>query len=549
MVIHPPIVFLGYAALAVPFSYALGGLLSAKHETWIKEALPWALFASTTLGAGIFIGGYWAYKVLGWGGYWAWDPVENASLVPWLVSVSLIHLLLLARKRPAAIAAAYIAAIFSFGLVLYGTFLTRSGVLSDFSTHSFADVGIGGILGTFIVITMAAALGMMLWRWSSLPGGELYPSAASREFILAGTALVFAVFAALVLIGMSTPLITMLSGTPQNVSTSFYNATSLPLAAAILVLLSVGPKLKWDVTNVTLREFLGIGSVGVLAVVMAISLGLYHSFMLLVIGCSFAALMANSIAVIRRNGLDLPAGVAHIGVAVAVIGIIVSSAGGKSVTESLERGTARELLGAKITYIGTEITSDGKGYNQNFKVEGKQTYILHSLTKLNNDGKAAAREPGIHRGLQGDLYLAPVMQHNQDIGKELALRKGEQTAAEGLTVRFIYFGMNNSGNGEIRVFAQLEVTKDGVMQEVRPELIARNGQLQPIPLKAFDQYQIMLTAVNTREGAVSIAIRDLSRTAAESVSVEVSYKPLVSLVWLGAFLITIGTGWAVIKRI
>jgi cytochrome c-type biogenesis protein CcmF len=182
-------------------------------------------------------------------------------------------------------------------------------------------------------------------------------------------------------------------------------------------------------------------------------------------------------------------------------------------------------------------------------VEGKQTYILQSLTKLNKDGKAAAREPGIHRGLQGDLYLAPVIQHNQDVGKELALRKGEQTVVEGLTVKFIHFGMNNSGNGDIRVFAQLEVTKDGVMQEVRPELIARNGQLLPIPVKAFDQYQIMLTAVNTREGAVSIAIRDLSRTAPERVSVEVSYKPLVSLVWLGVCLITIGTGWAVGKRI
>lgn len=157
MVIHPPIVFLGYAGLAIPFAFAVDSLLRKQYTDWIERALPWTLFSWSMLGAGIFIGGIWAYKVLGWGGYWGWDPVENASLVPWLVAGALVHCLLLARVRAAAVKAAYCTAIASFALVLYGTFLTRSGILSDFSTHSFADEGVGGLLaGMLLIVTVVA---------------------------------------------------------------------------------------------------------------------------------------------------------------------------------------------------------------------------------------------------------------------------------------------------------------------------------------------------------------------------------------------------------
>ncbi|MDH7571604.1 MAG: cytochrome c biogenesis protein CcsA, partial [Armatimonadota bacterium] len=141
MAIHPPLIFLGYAALAVPFVFAVAALLRREYHDWAARALPWSLFSWTTLGAGIFIGGYWAYRVLGWGGYWGWDPVENASLIPWLLNTALLHGILLQRARGSLARGNLALAILSFVMVLYGTFLTRSGVLSDFSVHSFARPG------------------------------------------------------------------------------------------------------------------------------------------------------------------------------------------------------------------------------------------------------------------------------------------------------------------------------------------------------------------------------------------------------------------------
>ena len=158
MVIHPPVVFVGYAALAVPFAYALAALTANKYEDWVRLTLPWAGFSCLSLGAGIFIGAYWAYKVLGWGGYWGWDPVENASLVPWILSVAMIHGLILERTKRIFRRTNLLLAILCFLLVVYATFLVRSGVLGDFSVHSFADLGITGYLLIFMVFFL-----FLLW--------------------------------------------------------------------------------------------------------------------------------------------------------------------------------------------------------------------------------------------------------------------------------------------------------------------------------------------------------------------------------------------------
>jgi cytochrome c-type biogenesis protein CcmF len=150
MVIHPPVVFLGYAAFTIPFAYAIAALWRREYDRWIKPALPWTVFAFLSLGAGIIIGGYWSYKVLGWGGYWGWDPVENASLLPWLAGAALMHGMILQLSLGKMRKTNFILAAFSFLLIIYCTFLTRSGILADFSVHSFTDLGITGWLVFFM---------------------------------------------------------------------------------------------------------------------------------------------------------------------------------------------------------------------------------------------------------------------------------------------------------------------------------------------------------------------------------------------------------------
>ncbi len=141
MVIHPQVLFSGFAAMGVPYAYAIAALLKRDYDYWFKPATPWIVFGTFVLGMGIMMGGFWAYETLGWGGYWAWDPVENSSLVPWLIGVAAIHTILSQRKSGAFVRTNLVLGMLCFVLVMYSTFLTRSGVLGDTSVHSFVDPG------------------------------------------------------------------------------------------------------------------------------------------------------------------------------------------------------------------------------------------------------------------------------------------------------------------------------------------------------------------------------------------------------------------------
>jgi cytochrome c-type biogenesis protein CcmF len=152
MVIHPPTLFFGFATTIVPFAYAIAALWKRDYTGWLKPALPWGLVSVMVLGTGIIMGGFWAYESLSFGGYWAWDPVENASLIPWLILIAGVHVMLIYKHSGNALNVSFILILLTFILVLYATFLTRSGILGNSSVHSFTDLGMSGQLLVFIMI-------------------------------------------------------------------------------------------------------------------------------------------------------------------------------------------------------------------------------------------------------------------------------------------------------------------------------------------------------------------------------------------------------------
>jgi cytochrome c-type biogenesis protein CcmF len=152
MVIHPPVLFLGFASTIIPFGFAMGGLITKNYGDWVRPALPWALFSACVLGVGIMMGGAWAYESLSFGGYWAWDPVENASLVPWLTLIAGIHTLLIYKHTGRSLQTSFFLIAITFILILYSTFLTRSGILGETSVHSFADLGMNSQLYLFLYV-------------------------------------------------------------------------------------------------------------------------------------------------------------------------------------------------------------------------------------------------------------------------------------------------------------------------------------------------------------------------------------------------------------
>jgi cytochrome c-type biogenesis protein CcmF len=207
MTIHPPILFLGFASTLVPFAFAVAGLWKKQHSEWVTPALPWTYFGVMILGTGILMGGAWAYESLSFGGFWAWDPVENASLVPWLVMVGGAHVMLIYKSRKQSLFSAYILIILTFILILYSTFLTRSGILGNTSVHAFTDLGMSGQLLVYLLFYVVAASILLATNYKAINTETVEDNSTSREFWMFIGALVLLVSSFQITFTTSIPVI------------------------------------------------------------------------------------------------------------------------------------------------------------------------------------------------------------------------------------------------------------------------------------------------------------------------------------------------------
>ncbi len=251
MTIHPPILFLGYALALVPFSYAIAGLMKKDFLSWIKPALPWTLLSLTMLGAGILLGGAWAYVSLTFGGFWAWDPVENSSLVPWMTLVGGLHFMLIARKQRHALFVALIFICLSYVLVLYASFLTRSGVLAETSAHSFGDNGMTAQLLVYLLVFLVLMLVMIgiNIRGLALKKGEIL---LSKEFWMFVGAIIIVLAAFQVVFTTSIPVFNKLFHTnvaPPSDRVGFYNKWQMPYALLIAAFIAFTQFLNYNVNS------------------------------------------------------------------------------------------------------------------------------------------------------------------------------------------------------------------------------------------------------------------------------------------------------------
>ena len=340
MTIHPPILFTGFSSFVVPFAIACAALWKRDYDGWVKPVLPWVVFSTAIQATGFIMGGVWAYKVLGWGGYWGWDPVENGSLIPWLSNIGLLHGLLVQRVTGSLRRTNFFLAVTSYVLVLYASFLTRSGVLADFSVHSFAasdtwnlPFGLGGFLLLFVAAAGLVGYGLLVSRLREIPRAPQALGAFSRESFLWLGQLVFMLMCLLVAVGMSAPLITRLFGPPSNVQTSYYNLVNAPLAIAMGLLLGIAPLLRWrqHEAEAFLKAVLPAAAFGVVVAVVAAVLGVRQPIPAAIVFAMAFALAANTMVTLRGFKASWKHGVAflgHMGASVLIIGVIASRATG-----------------------------------------------------------------------------------------------------------------------------------------------------------------------------------------------------------------------------
>lgn len=236
IVIHPPFIFIGFAMMTIPYAFALAALWKRAYQDWIYPALPWALASNLALLIAIFLGGYWAYETLSFGGYWAWDPVENASLVPWIVGMAGIHTMLVQRRSANSKKASLIFAILAYVLVVYQTFLTRSGVLGEASVHSFVDLGLYNQLLLFMLTMLAMGAVLFVMRYKEMTQDYHEFPILSKEFMMFTGALLLFLSGLVIILGTSSPILgRFFVENPTPPEMSFYNNWSIPFAILIAI--------------------------------------------------------------------------------------------------------------------------------------------------------------------------------------------------------------------------------------------------------------------------------------------------------------------------
>ena len=367
LAMHPPMLYLGYVGLSTAYSFAMAALIEGRVDaSWARWVRPWTLAAWCALTFGIALGSWWAYYTLGWGGFWFWDPVENASFMPWLAATALLHSSIVVEKRDTLKSWTVLLAILAFSLSLLGTFLVRSGVLT--SVHTFAtDPGRGVFILALLVIAIGGSLALYAWRAPAMQGGGTF-APISREGALLLNNLLLATAAATVLLGTLYPLLLeTLTGDKISVGPPYFNATFLPLMVPLLVAVPIGGMLAWkrgDLPGVLGR--LGWAAASAAAVVVALGLYYRQRDMLALAGFGMGAwLVAGALAELsgriglfqldrarlrqRVRGLPRAAwgmALAHAGMGILIIGMTGTATGQTERILSMRPGDTAELAGS-----------------------------------------------------------------------------------------------------------------------------------------------------------------------------------------------------------
>ena len=367
MVIHPPVLFLGFASTIIPFGYAYAGIQTKKYGDWVKPVLPWALFAACVLGIGIMMGGKWAYESLSFGGYWAWDPVENASLVPWLILIAGLHTMVIYKSTGHSLRASYLFAILTFVFVLYSTFLTRTGILGDTSVHSFTEAGkaINVMIGLFVLSFTVPMLVMFFRNYGKIPAIHKEEQTNSREFWMFIGSLVFFLSAIFIITVTSIPvynktfllkdLIEKINGgklaMPENAE-FLYNKVMAMVAIIVGLLTAVAQYFRYKDTP----KGVFIKKIALPTVIAAVITALVAVFFPLTfykhgpgfLGAIYTAFFASVYAVVANamyisiglnNKLKGAGGsISHAGFALMIAGILLSSSNKEVISNSMVNG-------------------------------------------------------------------------------------------------------------------------------------------------------------------------------------------------------------------
>lgn len=602
MVIHPPVLFLGFASTLIPFAYAVAGLMKNDHS-WVKSAIPWASFSSAALGTGIMMGAAWAYESLSFGGYWAWDPVENASLVPWLVMVAGLHTSLVYKSSGYSLKSTYLFYIISFTLVLYSTLLTRSGLLGDTSVHAFTGADMTAQLVGFVLIFFIPSMALFFYRSKAIPTIQKEESTYSREFWMFIGALVLCLSAIIIIAKTSVPVYNKLFGTniamPEDTEFS-YNQIQVFIAIIVGLLTAITQYFKYKNTDKKIF-YRKIAIPTLIALVISLCISLigninYESkgpgFMVAIHVAMFAAVYAvvANIAYIwvglKGKMRSAGASVAHIGFALVLVGILVSSSRKTVLSENttgiallekskeydpaenitLFKGVKTDM--GKYDVLYTRDTLNESNHKKYFELQfqskdGKEKFNVYPDVLKNNKGQEGfSPNPDKKHYWDRDVfvYVSAMQQGEADDTsqfKPIELQPGDSAFySNGIivmneTVKEPKLLKRPLEPGEVGIGISLSILgKNGMQYKAMPQVIVKENSMREVGDTVIAQGLIIhfRKLIDPTTGKMELAIKE-DQTVQDIITLKVYQFPFINVLWIGIVIMMVGFIMSVVQRV
>lgn len=601
MVIHPPVLFMGFASTTIPFAFAIAGLWTKKFGEWTKPALPWALFSAAVLGVGIMMGGQWAYESLTFGGYWAWDPVENASLVPWMILISGIHTLLIYRHTGHSLRATYLFFILSFGFVLYSTFLTRSGILGEASVHAFTDLGMNWQLLTFLLGFVLPSLFFFFKRIKEIPSVKQEENISSREFWMFIGSLVFFLSAIVIIAQTSTPVLNKVLGTsiaPPADPEFAYNSIQIYIAIITALLTAVSQYLKYKDTT---RSFFW-KKMGIPVIITLFLSGLFFLFgeinyskqgpvfrgaIWLAVISSIYAIVANAAYIWLgiKGSLKLSGGsIAHVGFGMVLLGILISSSNKEILSNNIGGIPAplapNENPRENLTLV-KDMTANMGRYSLTYlgdSAHPKKQLWFYKIRLKSNDGKEDfILSPNAFVNYKGNegLMANPDARHywDHDVFTYITSIPNPETKKD--TASFKPY-VRKAGDTIFYSKGFITLNAPNRRDSVPEELFGKGGYLMELPMvvhaKTGSNYTVTSRMANTKNGVfalpdtlhaeglilqlqnvnpdrtVELGIKE-SDALLKYVTLKAYRFPFILLLWAGVYITAIGILISMVRRI
>ena len=430
MAVHPPLLYLGYVGLSVPFAFGMSALaLGDAGRAWLDRTRRWTIGAWVLLTAGIAVGALWSYEVLGWGGYWAWDPVENASLLPWLTATAFLHSAIAQARRDVLRAWNVALLIATYSLTILGTFLTRSGVVA--SVHSFSQSAVGPILLGFFVVVLASSLGLLARRGHLITSGRRIDRVVSREGMFLVNNLLLSLLTFVVVLGTTYPIVLeAVTGSQVSVGRPFFDRFAVPMSWLLLAAAAVGPLLPYRAVRreVVLRRLTPPVLAGLAAGAVLVVTGVRTPSV--VVTTMLAVVVAGAVAVdLTGRTADVPGGrvraaarvvranlpwwggqLAHLGLAVAAVGVATTGALTTIEETTLSTSEQADVAGVSLRFDGREVVEEEHRTSQVARFtlvgqDGSETALDPRLNLYNNSTQPVAT-PAVDRGITRDVYVS-----------------------------------------------------------------------------------------------------------------------------------------------